>query len=63
MQHAFYPGREWLDTSGKPIQAHGGSIEILDNKPSGALFRFRLPAADLNSAGMQPADLDSMEVL
>uniref|UniRef100_A0A0D6R0A7 Uncharacterized protein n=1 Tax=Araucaria cunninghamii TaxID=56994 RepID=A0A0D6R0A7_ARACU len=22
----FYPGREWLDTDGKPIQAHGGGI-------------------------------------
>ena len=26
MLHAFYPGREWTDTEGKPIQAHGGSI-------------------------------------
>lgn len=26
MYHAFYPGQEWLDTSGRPIQAHGGSI-------------------------------------
>ena len=26
MQRAFYPGQEWLDTNGKPIQAHGGSI-------------------------------------
>lgn len=26
MYHAFYPGREWLDTEGKPIQAHGGSM-------------------------------------
>ena len=26
MYHAFYPGQEWLDTAGKPIQAHGGSI-------------------------------------
>ena len=26
MQHAFYPGQEWLDTEGKPIHAHGGSI-------------------------------------
>lgn len=26
MYHAFYPGREWLDTEGKPIQAHGGSV-------------------------------------
>jgi len=23
---AFHPGRVWLDTEGKPIQAHGGSI-------------------------------------
>ena len=70
----FYSGRKSLTDSYRSmgiglnlcaqiIQAHGGSIEILDNKPSGALFRFRLPAADLNSAGMQPADLDSMEVL
>lgn len=70
----FYSGKKSLTDSYRSmgiglnlcaqiIQAHGGSIEILDNKPSGALFRFRLPAADLNSAGMQPADLDSMEVL
>ena len=26
MYHAFYPGREWLDTEGKPIQAHGCSV-------------------------------------
>ena len=26
MNHAFYPGLEWLDTEGKQIQAHGGSI-------------------------------------
>lgn len=30
MQRAFYPGREWLDTNGKPIQAHGGSILVSD---------------------------------
>ncbi|MBR4500319.1 MAG: family 43 glycosylhydrolase [Clostridia bacterium] len=30
MLHAFYPGREWPDTSGKPIQAHGGSIIAVD---------------------------------
>ena len=24
--NAFYPGREWLDTEGKPIHAHGGSV-------------------------------------
>lgn len=24
--NAFYPGAEWLDTAGRPIQAHGGSI-------------------------------------
>ena len=70
----FYSGKKSLTDSYRSmgiglnlcaqiIQAHGGSIEILDNKPSGALFRFRLPAADLNSTRMQPADLDSMEVL
>ena len=26
MYSAFYPGREWLDTEDKPIQAHGGSV-------------------------------------
>jgi hypothetical protein len=26
MYKAFYPGGEWLDTDGKPIQAHGGSV-------------------------------------
>lgn len=25
-KYQFYPGREWLDTDGKPIQAHGGGI-------------------------------------
>lgn len=24
--HYYYPGRVWLDTNGKPIQAHGGGI-------------------------------------
>lgn len=26
MATAFYPGKIWLDTNGKPIQAHGGSV-------------------------------------
>lgn len=26
MQNAFYPGKPWLDTDGKRIQAHGGSV-------------------------------------
>ena len=26
MYHAIYPGRLWLDTNEKPIQAHGGSV-------------------------------------
>ena len=26
MRDAFYPGQEWPDTNGHPIQAHGGSI-------------------------------------
>ena len=25
-QDSFHPGKEWLDTSGHPIQAHGGSV-------------------------------------
>lgn len=31
MYHAFYPSQEWLDTAGKPIQAHGGSILLVDD--------------------------------
>ena len=49
-----------LNLCAQIIHAHGGSIEVLDNEPTGALFRFRLPAADLDSAEMQPADLDSI---
>ncbi len=45
-----------LNLCAQIIHAHGGSIEVLDNEPVGALFRFRLPAADLDSAEMQPAD-------
>ena len=29
-QKAIYPGKPWLDTEGKRIQAHGGSIIIVD---------------------------------
>ena len=32
MYDRFYPGRVWLDTDGKRIQAHGGSIFYLDGK-------------------------------
>ena len=28
--HSFRPGQEWLDTEGKPIHAHGGSIMHID---------------------------------
>ena len=27
---AFYPGQTWLDTEGKRIQAHGGSVIYVD---------------------------------
>ncbi|MDO4337385.1 MAG: family 43 glycosylhydrolase [Eubacteriales bacterium] len=30
MYHAFYPGKVWLDTDGKRIQAHGGSVTYID---------------------------------
>ena len=30
MYDAFYPGRPWLDTEGKRIHAHGGSVMYLD---------------------------------
>lgn len=29
-RNAFYPGRIWLDTSGNRIQAHGGSVIVVD---------------------------------
>ena len=29
--NSFRPGEEWLDTDGKPIQAHGGSIIVVDD--------------------------------
>ena len=31
MYDAFYPGQVWLDTEGKRIQAHGGSVIYIDN--------------------------------
>ncbi len=31
MLHSFRPGDVWLDTSGKPIQAHGGSIIVVND--------------------------------
>ena len=30
MYDKFYPGKVWLDTEGKRIQAHGGSVMYLD---------------------------------
>lgn len=30
MYHAIYPGKVWLDTNGKRIQAHGGSVMYID---------------------------------
>lgn len=32
MSNIFYPGKLWLDTDGNPIQAHGGSILVVNNK-------------------------------
>ena len=26
MRHSFTPGKVWLDTNGRRIQAHGGSV-------------------------------------
>lgn len=34
--HYYYPGRIWLDTDGKPIQAHGGGI--LNDKRSNTYY-------------------------
>lgn len=31
MYDAFYPGQVWLDTEGKRIQAHGGSVIYIDD--------------------------------
>lgn len=30
MYQAFYPGKPWMDTEGKRIQAHGGSVLYID---------------------------------
>ncbi|MDO4285035.1 MAG: hypothetical protein Q4C60_06825 [Eubacteriales bacterium] len=30
MNHSIRPGQEWLDTEGKPIQAHGFSVFYKD---------------------------------
>lgn len=30
MRNAFYPGQAWLDTNGNRIQAHGGSVIVVD---------------------------------
>lgn len=30
MYHSFHPGQVWLDTNGKRIQAHGGSLMYID---------------------------------
>ena len=30
------------------INAHGGEISVLDNKPKGTVFRFTLPAEEVN---------------
>ncbi len=32
MYHSFLPGQKWLDTNGKPIQAHGGSVFFENGK-------------------------------
>ena len=32
MYHAIYPGQVWLDTNGRRIQAHGGSLYYLAGK-------------------------------
>lgn len=32
MKDCFHPGKPWLDTEGKRIQAHGGSIIVVDGK-------------------------------
>ena len=33
----FYPGRVWLDTEGKRIQAHGGSVIFIDGVITGTV--------------------------
>lgn len=32
MYHSFRPGKQWCDTDGKPIQAHGGSMIFAEKK-------------------------------
>ena len=29
--NSFHPGQVWLDTEGKRIQAHGGSVIFIDD--------------------------------
>lgn len=36
-----------LNLCAQILRAHGGEIEVSDNVPTGAVFRFRLPAADV----------------
>lgn len=36
-----------LNLCAQILSAHGGEIEVCDNVPTGAVFRFRLPAADV----------------
>ncbi|MBR2729438.1 MAG: DUF4118 domain-containing protein [Lachnospiraceae bacterium] len=54
----FYTGRNTLKDSYRSlglglnlcaqiIHIHGGEIEVLDNRPRGTIFRFRLPAAKI----------------
>ena len=39
-QHSFQPGKPWLDTSGNPIDAHGGGL--LHDTESGRYYWYRL---------------------
>ena len=41
-----------LNLCAEILRAHNGDIMVLDNEPTGAVFRFRLPAVNLISAEM-----------
>ena len=60
----FYTGHHTLSDSSRSmglglnlcaqiLHAHGGSIEVLDNIPAGAVFRFRLPAARIPTGAVR----------
>lgn len=70
----FYTGRHALEDSYRSmglglnlcaqiVRAHGGTMEVDDNVPCGAVFRFRLPSADISLAESETASGEDGTVL